>query len=207
MPATIPYPVQLRVDFRETVNDAISYSQLLEHVICIKGKASSEVFHGKVDHSQPPWNAAAANHVLDLHALSRQNERFLRTMLNFPVRIRGGSSGNTRLALEHCVKLAEGSTDTNVKWIKQDFDRWVTQAKVILGQTETAKRLPREHGKKEAVCPWCKRDTLRQLALEGLIKCVDPKCTDEEGRRPFARLEYFHGEPILRWQDGIIGVP
>lgn len=207
MPATIPYPVRLRTDFRETIHDTTAYGKVLEHTVYVKEKQWSDKFHGKVDHSQPPWNSVAANHVLDLHSLSRQNERFLRTMLNFPLRTRGGSSGNTYLALEHCVKLAEGSTDANVQWVKHDFDRWVKQAKIILGQAETAKRLPREHGQKEAVCPWCRRDTLRQLALEGLIKCVDPNCTDEEGRRPFARLEYFHGEPILRWQDGIIGVP
>jgi len=76
-----------------------------------------------------------------------------------------------------------------------------------LGFTESAKRLPRVKGESSALCPWCKRDTLREMALAGVIFCMDPSCVDDEGRRPKAQLEYFQGEMVLRWQDGIIGAP
>lgn len=66
---------------------------------------------------------------------------------------------------------------------------------------------PRLAGERESVCPWCGKDTLRQLAQQGVIFCCDVSCTDEEGRRPRAQLEMFKGEFVLRWMDGILGTP
>lgn len=207
MPATIPYPAQLRADLREIIDEAVGLNLLLENIIAVRGKQSSEVFHGKVDHSQPPWNAAAANAIMELHRYARTNEAFLRSQLHIPPRQRGGSSANTKAALEAITKLADGATDEHVRFVKKDIDGWCKKALIILGVIETSKRLPREKGQQEPKCPWCKRDTLRQLALDGIIKCVDPECKDEEGRRPFAQLEYFRGDMVLRWQDGVIGAP
>lgn len=210
MPAVIPAHIALRTRFREIIGETVMLNERLEHIIAVKSSVPSDGFHGlhgEISHSPAPWNSAAANSILDLHSWSRQAERDMRVHLNLPLRYRGGSSKNTYVALKNIGNLADGSEDDVVHDRKKWLNGWCTKASIVLGETETAKRLPRVHGSPEAVCPWCKRDTLRQLALDGIIKCIDPGCADEDGRRPFARLEYFKGDMVLRWQDGIIGAP
>jgi hypothetical protein len=34
--------------------------------------------------------------------------------------------------------------------------------------------------------------------------CIDPSCWDDEDKRPHATLEYFRGDLVLRWQDGVM---
>jgi hypothetical protein len=205
MPAIIPQHTLLRNEFREIVGETLALNDILEKIITIKSwQPSSGEFHGKVSHSPPPWNSNAANAILDLHAWSRQAEIALRHELGLPPRFRGGSSANTRCALDNLVKLSEGSKDSHVHTCKNWLNNWCRKSEIILGTQEAAKRLPRLPGKPEFECPWCKRKTLRQLALEGQIFCCDPTCKDEEGRRPKARLEYIQGDMGLRWQDGVI---
>lgn len=204
MPAVIPKHVQLRTEFRAVITDALNLNTRLEEVVAMKPSVPDSGYHGKVSHSPAPWNSPAGNTILDLHAWVRKNEQFMRTMLNLPVRPRGGSSDNTHTALTNMAKLAEGSTDDIVWMMKQELNAWCRQAGIVLGETEPAKRLPRLTGETEPRCPWCKRDTLRQLAREGKIFCIDITCKDEEGRRPEAQLEYFKGEMMLRWQDGVL---
>lgn len=196
----------LRADLRDTVAHALGLNESLEAIIAIKSRQPSG-FHGKVDHSQPPWNACAANIILDLHSWARESEALMRIRLNLPLRTRGGSSGNTRKALEGITALSQGCDDSVVRDSKRWLDGWCRKARIALGHEEAARRLPRISGERSPQCPWCDKDTLRQLALDGVIKCVDPSCTDSEGRRPVARLEMFHGEWTLRWQDGILGSP
>lgn len=207
MPKTIPNHVAIRTDFRDVVVDAYNINVRLETVIAVKTRGSSEVFHGKIDHSQPPWNAGVANMVLDLHAWTRDTEALWRLRAGLPPRTRGGSSDNTRRALKALTGLSEGVDDSTVLAGRKWAVSWCWRANVVLGEEESAKRLPRQLGEREPKCPWCKRGTLRQKALEGVVFCIDPKCLDDEGRRPRAQLEYFRGDMVLRWQDGIIGAP
>lgn len=102
------------------------------------------------------------------------------------------------------IRFSETLTDSQVNYHKIWLGGWCRKSEIILGTQEAAKRLPRELGQSEPSCPWCKRKTLRQLALEGTIFCCDPRCVNENGKRPKARLEYFHGELSLRWQDGVL---
>jgi hypothetical protein len=207
MPKTIPYAVALRTDFRHTTDTAFILNEHLETVIAVKTRGSSESFHGKIDHSQPPWNAGVANMILDLHGWTQSTELAWRLHAGFPVRIRGGSSINTRVGLAALTKLSERVDDDIVQVSSRWLSRWCLRSRVTLGEAENPKRLPRVAGEKEAACPFCKRTTLRQLPLSGTIRCVDPKCRDDEGRRPLAHLELFMGEFVLRWQDSVIGAP
>lgn len=207
MPAVIPMHVALRSDFTRTAADAFGINQHLETVVAIKTRGSSEVFHGKVDHSQPPWNSGVANMILDLHAWSRSTEAAWRAYAGFSPPNRGGSSVNTLKALQALTSLSERQDDLTVVTARKWLDSWIWRANVVLGETESIKRLPRQPGHQEPKCPWCKKKSLRQKALEGVVFCIDMKCTDDEGKRPMAMLEYFHGDMVLRWQDGIIGAP
>lgn len=208
MAAVVPEHVALRTRLRANANDALILNGRLETVIAVKTAApSSNGFHGKVDHSQPPWNAAAADAILDLHAWSREAEALSRIYLSLPARPRGFSSQNTAKALASLLRLAEGLADDLVRNNASWLSRWSSRASSVLGETESARRLPREHGQAARPCPWCKRDTLRQLALAGTVFCIDPSCRDEEGRRPKAQLEFFDNEWVLRWQDSLLGTP
>jgi hypothetical protein len=207
MPSVIPRHVAIRSDFRTTVKAAASLNEYLESVIGVKSRGSSEVFHGKVDHSQPPWNASVANMILELHAWVRDTERMWRYRMGLHIRDRGGSRRNTYVCMRMLTGLAEGVDDPTVMSGDRWLNGWCKRSKATLGFTESAKRLPRVKGESSALCPWCKRDTLREMALAGVIFCMDPSCVDDEGRRPKAQLEYFQGEMVLRWQDGIIGAP
>lgn len=208
MPAVIPPHAALRNTLRETAGEVIIYSERLEAVIAVKSRTwSSEGYHGKVSHSPAPWNSAAAGAVLDLHSWARETEALMRLRLGFRIRRRGGSTKNTYIALKNITNLAEGIPDEVVRDASRWLSAWCTKASVILGETETAKRLPRVSGRAASACPWCRQDTLRQLAIAGTVFCCDPSCTDEEGRRPKAQLEYFDSEWTLRWQDNILGAP
>lgn len=207
MPPVIPKHVAIRSDLRETVKVAAALNECLESVIGVKARGSSEVFHGKVDHSQPPWSAPPANMILELHSWVRETEALWRYRMKFPPRFRGGSDKNTYVCLKTLTGLAEGIDDSLVSTADRWLNGWCKRAKATLGVTESAKRLPRVPGEGVALCPWCKHDTLREMALAGVIFCIDPGCADEENRRPKAYLEYFQGEMVLRWQDGIIGAP
>jgi hypothetical protein len=209
MPAVIPLHVAIRTRLRESVSHALSLNERLESVIAVKSRVNSGAFHGKVDHSQPPWSAAVANAVLDLHAMSREAEGRLRASLSLPYRPRGGSSDNTGKAMESLLRLSEGADDAyvreNIRWL----DGWCRKASIALNEAEVPRRLPRMEGQGEPSCPCCECRTLRMLPLHGLIRCVNPECRDDKDRKPSARLEYSDhaGEMVLRWQDDIIGLP
>lgn len=207
MAKTIPKHVAIREDFHGEVRGAFLYAQRLENIIGLKSKGSSEVFHGKVDHSQPPWNASAASLIMELHAWVRFTERLWRRSIGFPERVRGGSHVNTWKGLAALTALAEAVDDMLVCEDRRWLTGWCRRASITLGETESLKRLPRLPGEAERKCPWCKKSSLREMPLDGVIFCIDVKCRDDEDRRPRAQLEYFRGDMVLRWQDGVIGAP
>ena len=207
MPKTVPKHTAIRNDLRNEAREAFVYAQRLEMVLAVKSRGSSEVFHGKVDHSQPPWNAAAAGLIMELHAWVRFTERLWRRSAGFPERVRGGSHLNTWKGLVALTGLSEAVDDGLVVEDRRWLTGWCRRASIALGETESLKRLPRLPGERERKCPWCKKNTLREMALDGVIFCIDMKCRDDEDRRPRAQLEYFRGDMVLRWQDGVIGAP
>jgi hypothetical protein len=181
----------------------------LEAVIAVKSVRRDDGFTGKVSHSQPPWNSAVAFAVMSLHQLARDIEVRLRVIAELPVRRRGGSDSNTRLALEAAASLAETASDAAVCDVVNELDRWLRQAKITMGELEFPQRLPRLPGKSEPTCPFCKHKTLRMFPLRGFIICITPDCLDEEKRKPRAVMEYssFTCQFELVWQDNIVGVP
>lgn len=209
MPAVIAPHIILRQNLRAAVDHTLVLDLRLEAVIAIKTTQPSGIFHGKIDHSQPPWAAAVANCILDLHADSRTMEEWLRIAQKLPQRDRGGSTKNTAKALLAVLRLCENANDETVKEYTHQLNKWCFRAQIALGQTEPPRRIPRLPGEPEPACPWCKNHTLRMLPLDGLIKCMTPRCVDEEGRRPEARMEYSPhvGDFVMVWQDGVAGVP
>src|SRR5580692_10779028 len=115
MPQVVPVHIALRSALKESVQQAIILDERLEALIAVRSRQPSERFHGKVDHSQPPWNAQVANVILDLHAKAREMEAWLRASQGLPYRLRGGSGQNTRQALENVCRLSEAAADGTVR--------------------------------------------------------------------------------------------
>jgi hypothetical protein len=199
--------VALRSRLKETVTEVLALNTRLEAIITVKPSHPSSGFHGKIDFSSPPWHAQAANTVLDLHAWSRDAEALTRIRATLPARYRGGSSANTRKALGSLYSLSEGIDDAVVYDTIRWLEGWCRKAEVVLGEREAIRRLPQQPGETARLCPWCRKDTLRQMTRQGVIFCVDILCRSEDGDRPRAQLEMFDGQWELRWMDGVLGTP
>ena len=206
MPAVIPVHAALRSRLKDSVQHALRLNAQLEAVVAVKPVVPGG-FHGKIDHSSPPGCVPVLMAIMDLHALCRDAEACLRIAQKLPKRARGGSSANTRIALESLLRLSEAADDHSVKENARTLDSWSRKASIVLSQTEAPRRLPRIEGQKEPKCPFCENHTLRMFPLYGIIKCLNPECKDDEDRKPVAKLEYFEHEFVLRWQDSVIGVP
>lgn len=180
-------------------------SELIAHPA---SRVNSESKHGKVDHSQPPWNAAVAHLILDLHAESRTMEADLRWLLDMPFMLRGGKDNNTYLALNAVLNLAEAAEDIDVAQCVKWLNSWCSRAAITLGDKEFPQHLPRDVGQSEPRCPYCEHLTLRFWSIRGEVRCINPECLDESQRRPVARMEYsiIAQEWVLAWKDGSVGV-
>jgi len=208
MPPVIPVHVAIRTRLRDSADHAITLDGKLEVLVAEKPSRNTGNFHGKIDFSQPPWYAPVAHSHLELHALSRKLERELRSELSLPRRYRGGSTLNTRKALDAVCRLAEGCDDFMVRLGIRELEKWSRRASIALELTEIPKRLPRSPGSPEPKCPFCENRTLRTKPLNGMIFCINPSCKDENGKKPEAVMEFSPvGEWVMVWQDGISGVP
>jgi hypothetical protein len=203
MPAVIAAHIEIREALRDSAERAIALNERLERLIAVRSSQPSGGFHGKIDFSQPPWNASVANAVMDLHAQARKTERVLRHELGLPRRARGNSSANTVLALRSVVRLCEKAEDHVVRLTTRELEKWSRRALMALGEAEVPKRLPRHPGQPEPLCPLCNGSTLRMLALKGTIRCISPSCKDENGKRLTARMEYstLAADWVLVWSD------
>lgn len=190
--------------YRTWVLNELLETDVAEPVVRGTGHGFSGVSTG----SRPPWNAAAANLVLDLHAQARYYEYFFTIQAFGHGTSRGHSNRNTWLALYRITELADLVTDQNVLGALTGFRTWIGRAEVFLGQAEPVKRLPREFGTAEQCCPWCSYRTLRCRTSTGTVFCVNPACKDGEGSRPQAVIEVSdEGLLTLRWQDGTHRIP
>lgn len=209
-PASPGTEVSPRENLRTEVTEALKLGGILETVIHLRATTGErQLIRSRIAHGSPPWEASVAYAVTELWSEARRLEAGLRSEHGMPVRPRGGSDRNTRLALEALRRLCEAADDYSVRYVTGRLTGWNGRASAALGITELPRRLPRVPGQAEARCPWCGYDTLRQMPREGVVFCVLADCRDEEGRRPRGKLEWFapSQEFVLRWQDMIIGAP
>jgi hypothetical protein len=199
----------LRDQLKEAVTRAVQLSWELESLVAEKSSSPDGGFHGKLSHSQPPWNAAYAHLITDLHALARDMERSFRVRAGQPVRGRGGSDANTIRALGAVIALAEAVDDTHVAKAVSQLERWSQRTREAMGEADRPRRLPREPNGSEPRCPWCERTTLRWWGLYGKVRCLNYACRDGDGNRPVAAMEYSEvaSDWVLVWADGSVGAP
>lgn len=205
--------VVLESSVRDRLSDAVkqaasSYRQLSLIIATQPSQLPSWGTTGKPS-SKPPWFSAAAHLVMELHHDIRAEERRLRVMLSLPLRERGGSDANTYKAMKVITSLAEAAGSEPAASAASWLERWHGRAARVLGDASPVSHLPRQPGEKERPCPFCQCLTLRFWSFEGRVRCINPSCRDDEGRRPAARIEYsgFTHQLELVWQDSCLGLP
>lgn len=198
-----------RERLKTAVSAALQASDQLEKLIAPDGSRHDRQGNHFSPRSRPPWNPEAAYLITELHQEARSAERRLRLFLSLPVRPRGSSQANTQKALEAVLSLAEAAGDTQASDEARWLERWHARAKRALGEASPVARLPRQPGEPERACPFCTFFTLRYWSLDGVVRCVNPSCRDEDGRRPSAKIEYsnFTHQLELVWMDGVCGLP
>lgn len=201
----------VREQLRDATGTAIDLNHRLEEVIAVPvSKLERSGKRGRIDHSQPPWNAPVAHLLTEMHRLSRFLEDEFRLHLHMAWQPRGGSDENTIFALNAVVSLAEAVEESSyLIFATQSLGSWNSRSLVILGDRDLPQRLPRNVGQSEPRCPYCTRLTLRFWSSRGEVRCINPECLDETQRRPVARMEYsiIARDWVLAWRDGSVGVP
>jgi hypothetical protein len=194
------------------VNDAGGagrISSLRDEILLLDGRLSAAVpfrskmnsdgeagGRGRMPHSPAPWNVAAAECRLDLHALVRRTEDEWRAGIRIPVRKRGGSDRNTAAGLKALERIASAVPEGMLVNSLRELTRWTRSARMILGDLERPRRLPRAEGEKEMPCPYCEVRSLRIWMLDGIVRCNNPACAR------IAVVEYVTetGDVVLEWR-------
>ncbi|MBT2213473.1 hypothetical protein [Actinomadura sp. NEAU-AAG7] len=153
-----------------------------------------------------PWHAEAAAVLMDIHVGARDLENLIRYQINGTTRNRGGSDGNTRLAIREIGRLSYALPAAQVEDAAAMVRRWVTAARQI-GDIDQADRwvpLPRQPGHYPPPCPYCDTYALRMSRRAGEVRCINPECADARGRRPVARMAHglLSGDAYLAFADG-----
>jgi len=107
-----------------------------------------------------PWNAPAGRALMDGHEGVRRLEAALRYALNgHPGRRRGGSTMNTREALDAIPRLAAGLAGDAEALAARVIDRWVNAARAVAAIDEAERWRPVP----SRPCPYCRCFFLRVL--------------------------------------------
>lgn len=103
---------------------------------------------------------------------------------------RGGSDGNTKMALQSIVNFSHSVDDQTVLGILGYVESWSRKAQAVFNPDLGLHRIPREPGEQEQRCPWCEYQTMRWQPATGIIVCINPECRNDEGVRPRWRADY-----------------
>lgn len=145
----------------------------------------------KLTASTIPWHGSAASAIHDFYAEIRRLEVNMRAAVTGIRGIRrGGSDGNTRMALQSIVNFSHSVDDQIVLGVLGYVDSWVRRAQAVFNPDLGLHRVPREPGEEELRCPWCSYQTMRWQPATGIIVCINPECVNGDGVRPRWRADY-----------------
>jgi hypothetical protein len=171
-----------------------------------------------------PGNVAVLHAIMDAHAGIRDLEADFRMRVTGVMRERGGSDGNTTVALEALPNLA-GAVDVHHQRDEDEQGRrkpcrcvhcdalrqlghWAMTIQRLPAVDTVPRWIPIRPGPDglPPVCPWCKTFSLRLSVELGVICCVFPGCKDDDGNRPQAHLDISRvsGQPVLAWKSGLV---
>jgi hypothetical protein len=205
--------LELRPQLEQLVGQALALSRWLEITVAPQGRQvgrDAASGYGRGTGSRPPWLAGPAHLLTELHTGVRAAEQALQHRLGItPIYARGGSSLNTVYALGALNDLAVSAADADVARLIGWLAGWTNRAWVLLGERDEPHRLPRSPGGPEPRCPYCEKLTLRFWPGRGLVRCVNPTCQTDDGKRPAATMVYSNVamDWVLAWNDGVVGIP
>ena len=141
--------------------------------------------------STPPWNAQAANALLDAHAMARELEQNIRYQVTGTYQTRGGSDLNTARALAAISNLAEAIGPHEAGAYARLVERHVTTVMRLpaVDLEERSRIIP-------VACPRCGAAKLLLYERSGRIGC--PACE----RRGWMVATVSDG--CVQWEDGEI---
>lgn len=185
-------PGSLRERLKSSTEQAWNLYCALEAVLPYKEVGRGEqISRQKLTASTIPWHSSAAGLVYDFYAEVRRIEVNLKAMVTGIRGVRrGGSDGNTRMALRSIVNFSHTVDDQTVLGILGVIDRWSRQANAVFNPDHGLHRLPRTPGEAEMRCPWCEYQTMRFQPATGIIVCVNPECRTDDGIRPRWQADY-----------------
>jgi hypothetical protein len=160
---------------------------------------------GSAGHAQPasapPWNQAAANAVMDIHAAVRGIEREFRAQVTGRLAERGGSEANTRAALDAIERLGAAVSGESAELAARALSS-LADAVLMLPAVDLEERPQRVR----APCPYCQRAMLRVYPRSGRLTCLAfGSCADSDGRHPAGQIGRSHdGSPVIEWADGLV---
>lgn len=143
--------------------------------------------------SKPPWNAAIANAVYDVHAAVRAIEQDLRSTVTGTLLRRGGSDANTLKAIDAIRNLAQAADAED-------------DVAAMLGRLLTpilqhpAVDLEEPPQRPAVACPRCQRRMLRYRPRSGELACLGCQ------RKAALSTGRVSGEPLLEWDDGEVTI-
>lgn len=162
--------------------------------------------------TSPPWNAAAAYVVLDIHHGARRLEEELRDQVaGHRGPPRGGSAANTAAALHAVAQLGYALGVDAADLAAVIVERWVTAAQQLPAIDEAPRweriRVTDCDGLPPR-CPYCLTFSLRVAVAVSVVACWMPGCVDGRGARPTATMEIgaASGQPMLVWADGMVQI-
>jgi len=114
--------------------------------------------------SNPPWNSAVANALLDTHAGVRELEQNLRYAVTGRIMVRGGSDTNTIRAIEAVGRLAEAVDQALADDAARQLNSFITG--ILQLRAIDLEEVPRI-----LLCPRCDREMLRVWEATGRVAC------------------------------------
>lgn len=185
-------PGSLRERLKSSINEAWNLYCALEVMLPFKEASKGQpISRQKLTASTIPWHGTAAGLIHDFYAEVRRLEVNLKSMITgiHGVR-RGGSDGNTKMALQSIVNLSYAVDDQTVLGVLNYISKWARQAQAVFNPDMGLHRIPRAPGEGEMRCPWCEYQTMRWQPATGSIICVNPECRTDKDIRPRWQASY-----------------
>jgi hypothetical protein len=157
--------------------------------------------------STMPGNTNVLEAVMYAHQAIRETESDLRyAAAGHSGTPRGGSDGNTMVALANIPRLGAGA-DENTRY--QAIRRLRSAALAIerlpaIDEAIDWAPLPRQPGQPPPLCAWCGTYSLRYAVVTGIIRCMFPGCLADDEQPPQGRLDISQtdGSPCIVWRSG-----
>jgi len=195
----------------QAAGDALLDYLTAAEVLITRPDAPGTVSSGHSASSAPPWNPAAANVVMTIHAGVRELERELRLRVAGTVLERGGSDVNTVLGVAAVTAMCAAADTGTRRHALRTIHGWTVAAQRLPGIDEATRWIPVRAAKDRdpPACPHCGTYSLRLAEGAYMVACFHPDCPGRgsDGQRAMARLDLSrlppHG-PVLLWDDGTI---